>query len=74
MKKKGTQKGLGEEWNTFERFERSPEELTKKFFKKLYKTSELTVEQKEWVMVLYKLFWPSTTKDENDAISPIGVR
>ena len=46
MEKKGTQKGLGEEWNTFERFERSPEELTKFHFKKLYKTSGLMVEQR----------------------------
>ena len=46
MEKKGTQKGLGEEWNTFERFERSPEELTKKFFQKLFETFGLTVEQR----------------------------
>ena len=34
-KNKGTWKGLGEEWNTFERSERSPEELTNFFWKTL---------------------------------------
>ena len=43
-------------------------------FQKLYKTSGLTVEQRGGKWYSTKPFWPSTAKDEDDAISPTGVR
>ena len=43
-------------------------------FQKLYKTSGLTVEQRSGKWYSTKPFWPSITKDEDDAISPTGVR
>ena len=43
-------------------------------FQKLYKNLRIDGWTKEWQVVLYKPFWPSTAKDEDDAKSPTGVR